>query len=71
MDTEENNTEESASSTQKKKIYLPDHPLGPDEELVCDPSAYILLHEANTGNLEFCHIISIIYLQLNFVQQLS
>lgn len=51
MDTEENVTEESASNNQKKRIYLPDHPLGPDEELVCDPSAYILLHEANTGKL--------------------
>lgn len=38
-------------STQKEKrsVYLPGQPLEEDEELVCDPSAYIMLHEAKTG----------------------
>lgn len=31
------------------KIYLPDQPLQEDEELVCDQSAYVMLHQAQTG----------------------
>ncbi|KAK9502777.1 hypothetical protein O3M35_011485 [Rhynocoris fuscipes] len=34
---------------KKPKVYLPGRPLKKDEQLVHDPSAYIMLHEAQTG----------------------
>jgi ribosome assembly protein RRB1 len=40
----------SRSEDEKKvKIYLPGQPLKEDEELVCDESTYIMLHEVQTG----------------------
>jgi len=33
----------------KVQIYLPGQPLKEDEELVCDESAYVMLHEVQTG----------------------
>uniref|UniRef100_A0A2M4BM72 Glutamate-rich WD repeat-containing protein 1 n=2 Tax=Anopheles marajoara TaxID=58244 RepID=A0A2M4BM72_9DIPT len=33
----------------KAKVYLPGQALDNDEELVCDESAYIMLHQAHTG----------------------
>lgn len=33
----------------KKEVYLPGKPLEADEELVCDESAYVMLHQASTG----------------------
>lgn len=33
----------------RPKTYLPDQPLKEDEQLVCDQSAYIMLHQAQTG----------------------
>ncbi|XP_075168628.1 WD repeat-containing protein 1 l(2)09851 [Haematobia irritans] len=32
-----------------EKVYLPGKPLQADEELVCDETAYIMLHQASTG----------------------
>lgn len=32
-----------------KEVYLPGKPLSENEELVCDESAYIMLHQASTG----------------------
>lgn len=31
------------------KTYLPGQPLKEDEQLVCDQSAYVMLHQAQTG----------------------
>jgi ribosome assembly protein RRB1 len=33
----------------KAATYLPGQPLKEDEELVCDESAYVMLHEVHTG----------------------
>lgn len=41
----ENKEEESG----KSEVYLPGKPLDADEELVCDESAYVMLHQARTG----------------------
>ncbi|XP_054287071.1 glutamate-rich WD repeat-containing protein 1-like [Macrosteles quadrilineatus] len=48
----QNNENDDNSKVEKipRKVYLPGQPLAPDEELVCDPSAYIMLHEYNTGS---------------------
>lgn len=31
------------------RVYLPGQPLEDDERLVCDESAYVMLHQAQTG----------------------
>ncbi|XP_032520429.1 glutamate-rich WD repeat-containing protein 1 [Danaus plexippus] len=33
----------------RPKTYLPDQPLQEDEHLICDQSAYVMLHQAQTG----------------------
>lgn len=33
----------------RPRTYLPDQPLKEDEQLVCDQSAYVMLHQAQTG----------------------
>lgn len=33
----------------KSQVYLPGKPLEDGEELVCDESAYVMLHQARTG----------------------
>jgi hypothetical protein len=38
-----------AGDENKVQIYLPGQPLKEDEELVCDESAYVMLHEVQTG----------------------
>lgn len=53
----ENDSEDSASSDDednekddnKQDVYLPGKPLEEGEELVCDESAYVMLHQARTG----------------------
>lgn len=35
--------------TTAKGVYLPGKPLAEGEELVCDESAYVMLHQAHTG----------------------
>ncbi|KAF4526267.1 hypothetical protein B566_EDAN010977 [Ephemera danica] len=46
-----NDSENGESSKEKvaRKVYLPGQSLQSDEELVCDESAYIMLHQAKTG----------------------
>ncbi|KAH8234322.1 hypothetical protein KR038_007686 [Drosophila bunnanda] len=38
-----------SESKQPKEVYLPGKRLADDEELVCDESAYVMLHQASTG----------------------
>jgi len=41
---------DSRTGDEKKvQIYLPGQPLKEDEELVCDESAYVMLHEVHAG----------------------
>lgn len=44
-------TDEESDSEEKQNgdIYLPGKPLEAGEELVCDESAYVMLHQARTG----------------------
>ena len=46
METGENCQTEDEKKVQ---IYLPGQPLKEDEELVCDESAYVMLHEVHAG----------------------
>lgn len=42
--------EDSGNSGDEGEVYLPNSkPLADDEELVCDETAYIMLHQASTG----------------------
>lgn len=47
-DNGEENTNQGGKKTLKS-VYLPGQPLEHDEELICDESAYIMLHQAHTG----------------------
>lgn len=44
---EENDVESTSHSVGE--VYLPGKPIKSDEELVCDESAYVMLHQATTG----------------------
>lgn len=46
-DADESNVD--ATKMTKSEVYLPSKPLDADEELVCDESAYVMLHQAKTG----------------------
>lgn len=48
-DMEPNESEGEEDSNVKKEVYLPGKPLATDEELICDESAYVMLHQASTG----------------------
>lgn len=46
----DNEEEEMAEDEDNvPKTYLPGQPLKEDEHLVCDQSAYVMLHQAQTG----------------------
>ncbi|KAJ0178404.1 hypothetical protein K1T71_006227 [Dendrolimus kikuchii] len=48
-DDMEEGAEENTEDDNRPQTYLPDQPLKDDEQLVCDQSAYIMLHQAQTG----------------------
>lgn len=37
------------NESSKQEVYLPGKPLGEGEELTCDPSAYVMYHQAQTS----------------------
>lgn len=41
--------EDDNNPNTKQEVYLPGKPLEDGEELVCDESAYVMLHQARTG----------------------
>jgi hypothetical protein len=45
---------------EKAATYLPGQPLKEDEELVCDESVYVMLHEVNTGK-NLLHVVGLIH----------
>lgn len=54
MDTIEESEEameevETSKEPATKEVYIPGKPLAEGEELVCDQSAYVMLHQAQTG----------------------
>lgn len=48
-DNSSDGDENKATKMEKSQVYLPGKPLDADEELVCDESAYVMLHQAKTG----------------------
>lgn len=41
--------EEMEDENEDEKVYLPGEPIEEGEELVCDESAYMMYHQAQTG----------------------
>lgn len=48
-DDDEIESDDGNESGVDEEVYLPNRKLGENEELVCDESAYIMLHSASTG----------------------
>lgn len=48
-DSSSDDENEEKETNEKQGVYLPGKPLEEGEELVCDESAYIMLHQARTG----------------------
>lgn len=48
-DDEEEAASASEDDEEAKEVYLPGKPLEENEELVCNESAYVMLHQAHTG----------------------
>ena len=46
---DDSDASENDDDGQERGVYLPGKPLAEDEELICDESAYIMLHQAHTG----------------------
>lgn len=49
MDVDDSSAVVQTTEATKSKIYLPGEPLKEGEELVYDPTAYVMLHEAHAG----------------------
>lgn len=48
-DSDSDSDADESKGENEKNVYLPGNPLEEGEELVCDDSAYIMLHQAHTG----------------------
>jgi ribosome assembly protein RRB1 len=51
MDEEEMDQEPENGKAPQRKVYLPGQPMQSDEQLECDETAYVFLHQAQTGLL--------------------
>lgn len=49
MEEEEEETGVPGTKAPARKVYLPGQPIQSDEQLECDETAYVLLHQAKTG----------------------
>ncbi|XP_037033072.1 glutamate-rich WD repeat-containing protein 1 [Bradysia coprophila] len=49
MEGDSSSEDEGGEENVEKGVYLPGKPLEEDEELICDESAYVMLHQAHTG----------------------
>lgn len=49
IEASDEQTEETSNKDERKKVYLPNLSVEEGEELVCDQSAYIMYHQAQTS----------------------
>lgn len=48
-DSDSSGSDAESTADAKEDVYLPGKPLEAGEELICDESAYVMLHQARTG----------------------
>lgn len=47
--SEDESMNDEDENNERPQTYLPGQPIKEDEQLVCDQSAYVMLHQAQTG----------------------